>query len=477
MIGYVTFEFPEEVKYPCIPINVDGTPVYPRTSEGYHGIYACGPELFLAVSLGAHVHCESLYILRPLIIQDKVSFSMRRAVYQLVQDRNHAKEVYGCSSLEEQILKYLVNSGYGKIAQNVVKKEKWSVTADAMEERSCSEITNPVNACMITSIVRSVLIAAENQLTDKGYKCYSVTTDGLISNAPENVLYPLDLYGIGQCMEEARKFLADGCPDLWEIKHVQDDLLNFTTRGNVSLHDSENHPLFLNGKAYAGVCAHNGAKSGYDSDSAEDRMWLMIGVLGRTGRVSCRENVQTKFKDLCHGLPYAETIAERHISMDFDMKRKPVEESAVTVFPIIDGKKYEIMNFDTVPFDTVEEFSYYRTRKELCTCLRTAADWKRFRDGLNSPIAGTHTGKPADEWTILFSCIMGYRAGRWVIPALEDKKRSVQQRCDWINTHNNSKHVFKISDWKNARNPDRIKTMLPREDLEKKLMELISDKK
>lgn len=32
-VGYVRFEFRENVKYPCIPVNVDGIPVYPRTSE------------------------------------------------------------------------------------------------------------------------------------------------------------------------------------------------------------------------------------------------------------------------------------------------------------------------------------------------------------------------------------------------------------------------------------------------------------
>ncbi|MBO6269857.1 MAG: hypothetical protein J6N19_12040, partial [Clostridium sp.] len=33
-VGYVRFEFPETVKYPCIPVNVDGIPQYPLTSEG-----------------------------------------------------------------------------------------------------------------------------------------------------------------------------------------------------------------------------------------------------------------------------------------------------------------------------------------------------------------------------------------------------------------------------------------------------------
>ena len=47
MFCYVRFEFPETVKYPCIPVNVEGVPIYPSTSEGIDGVYACGPELFM----------------------------------------------------------------------------------------------------------------------------------------------------------------------------------------------------------------------------------------------------------------------------------------------------------------------------------------------------------------------------------------------------------------------------------------------
>lgn len=82
-----------------------------------------------------------------------------KAVYQLVRDRKQAKKDHGKGSLEELILKTMVNSGYGKTAQNVIQKNTWTAFKDEMEDIGCSSITNPVSAAMITSIVRTELLS------------------------------------------------------------------------------------------------------------------------------------------------------------------------------------------------------------------------------------------------------------------------------------------------------------------------------
>ena len=48
------------------------------------------------------------------------SRSIAYAVRQFVVDRNFTQKECGEKSLEELILKEMVNSGYGKIAQNVI---------------------------------------------------------------------------------------------------------------------------------------------------------------------------------------------------------------------------------------------------------------------------------------------------------------------------------------------------------------------
>lgn len=71
------------------------------------------------------------------------------------------------------------------------------------------------------------------------------------------------------------------------------------------------------------------------------------------------------------------------------------------------------------------------------------------------------------------SVIMGYRSGKWPIPALDDL--SVADKCKWINKHNNRKKVFKQTDWKNARRPERQVNMLPDSFLKEKLLEMQND--
>jgi len=476
--AYVRFEFPEDVSYPCIPVNVDGIPVFPRTSDGLNGVYAAGPELYLALRLGAKVWCETGLFLNTRLDPDmKESTSLRTAVYQLVKDRVKAKADYGKGSLEELILKIMVNCIYGKSAQNVVEKYSWSAFSDSMEALGCSAITNPVSACMTTSIVRAVLLAAENQGKSLGYRTLSVTTDGFISDMPEDTLTSLDLFGFRKFMESARLFLTDGKnPRIWAVKHKQDDLVNFTTRGNVSLHCKERD-------GYDGVCAHNSTKSGYPSDSYEDRLWLMTHVLSRTSSVNYTDKEWTKFKDLVKGQGFAVRDVTRHIRMDFDMKRKPDRSSFQTVHPVINGKTYEIANFATVPFDTVAEYRLYRQKKTLTACLRTMSDWNDFFRKVDLNACGNRT-KDLD-WAILKSCIMGFRIGRWDIPMLSATKvdarghsvplLTVQEKCDWINKHNTSSHVYKPNDWKDARKPARTVNMLPDECLKDKLAELIAD--
>lgn len=471
MFAYVQFEFPEDVKYPCIPVNVDGIPIFPRTSKGLDGVYACGPELYLAVCLGAKVYVRDGYVLNTLFHEREESYSLRQTVYQMVRDRKKAKAEHGKGSLEELILKTMVNSGYGKNAQNVIQKNTWTAYTEEMEDLGCSAITNPVSAAMITSIVRAELLAAQNQIHELGYLCCSVTTDGFISDIPEEILKSLDLYGIRRFMESARLFLTDGAdPEIWEAKHRQDDLVNFTTRGNVSLYSKEN-PYLFKGKSYEGVCAHNSSKSGYDPDSYEDRLWLMTQILSRISAVDYTDNRWTKFKDLVQGKEFEVTTIITHVSMDFDMKRKPDKSSFHTEYVTIDNTTYEIANFTTVPFEDVAEFRKYRAKKKLCTVLRTMDDWKLFWDKVDLDAGGYRVRDK--EWAILNSCIMGHRCHRWTIPKLDEL--TGQARCDWINTHNTSSKQFTPNDWKNAGRPSRQVNMLPDMLLKEKLEELMAD--
>lgn len=475
MFAYVRFEFPKSIKFPCIPNVVDNIPIFTRTSDGVDGVFACGPELYLALKLGAIITVSKGYVLRKRYLSDgNVSYSLRHAVKNLVSERRNAKAICGNGSIEELILKLVVCGAYGKIAQNVKPTAHWSAYTKKMENIGCSSITNPASAAMITSIVRAALLAAQNQITELGYTVYSVTTDGLISNIPKDVLKSLDLFGLRDQLSASRAYLTDGADaEIWEIKHRQRDLLNLTTRGNVSLNTGiqpkvlpgnltpESAGKFYNNPEYAlpGVCAHNGTKSGYMSDSYDDRLWLFTESLTRTGPVEFKIAQFTPFRNIVEGEQFRMDVIHKCVRMDFDMKRKPIQESIVTLHPVINGIQYEIANLTTEPFENKEEFVKYRETTKLTLCLRTQNDWAIF---FNKLVCHGTPSKPRDfEFSRLMSVIRMSRLRLLSIPYLDDSKLSVSDKLKLINYVNTSKRTFKKSDWENARRPDRKSSILP----------------
>lgn len=451
--GYVDFEFPEDCAFPSIPVNDNGRLVYPLSSKGLAGVYACGPEVYLALKLGAKIHCKRGFFLKPLLREDlTVSKSLAFAVRQSVADRNLAKELFGKKSLEELLIKTMTNSFYGKIAQSVVKKSTWSAYSQQMEDLGCSSVTNPVSASLITAYVRAELIAILNEIEKHGYKSYSVTTDGFISDVPEETLKDLEMMGFKAPSEKARLFLTGGKDSsVWEVKHEQSSFLNLTTRGNVGLEQGS-------------VCAHNSLKTPYPSKSYEDRLWMIDKCLTREGSVEYVQKVFVGFKELALGAPFRVFDSKRAVHQDFDFKRKPIKESFRTIKPLIEGGVYECENFDTEPFKTIAEFRLFKEKSELCPALRTKDHWKKFWLKVEHPTKKLSSDKDL-SWAKLLSCVMGHRKGLWTIPALDDPELTVAEKCEWLNDLNLTEKKFKKSDWKNSRRPERTASMLGKDDI------------
>lgn len=470
LFAYIRFEFPEGTRYPCIPISYEGSLLFPLTSKGFEGVYACAPDIFLALKMGAKVFCLDGYGGRIRTCLDNTpSHSLREAVYQFVQDRITARKIYGKGSIEELILKIMVNSIYGKTAQNVIQKHTWDGLHDEYKDLGMSIVTCPIHAAITTAGVRCVLIAAMTQLEELGYKVWSVTTDGFISNAPLDVLSGLDLYGFAKVFKASRLYLTNGKSDaMWEAKHTMNRFLNLATRANVS-------------PDLGGVCAHGGLQTVFAPDTQEDRADYISKSLKRTGSVPSPHiefvNLKTMIKDKEDFHSYD---CVTNINLDFDMKRKPVETSFRSVWVDVDGDYassdtpvegwQEIACFDTVPFDTIAEYLQYRSIKESSPVLRTADDWKRFFVKVHCP-EGSKVRVADPSWSTLMSCIIGYRLGKFPIEGL-DQCQTLDEKLDYINSHNSTGKVFTQSHWKNARRPERASQMLPVELLTDTLAEL-----
>ena len=448
MFGRFTFEFPKDVKHPSIPVNVDGRLIFPRTSEGLDVVYACGPEVFLALKLGAKVWCERGWVLAPRFLEDgRTSYSLGFALKRMITDRNEAKELYGKKSFEQDFFKVLVNSVYGKNAQNVVNKSTWDAYHQEMVKLGDSAITNPVSAALITSYVRALLLATMNEAEGKGYHVYSVTTDGFIADIPSvELLESFELYGFVPLTRMSRDFLTDGKDlSIWEIKHSQTQLLNLTTRGNMAPN-------------VGGVCAHNSTKTPYPSGSVEDRKWFIRKGLERVMGVVYNDMQWTTFKELTKGGLFKTVPVERKVSMDFDMKRKPVRDSFKNVTVDFDGSTFVIANFETEAYENVEEAHLYEKKKKTCEVLRTLEHWESFWFKLDTNTSGCRS---ASDWDKLLSCVRGARMGKWVIDELCNSDMSVAEKCAWINSLKLCDKEFKRDNWKNACRKDRKESILP----------------
>ena len=456
MFCLIDFEFPKSVKYPCIAIHNRGSIIFPRRAEA---VYASGPSMFLALKLGAKIHVRYGYVARILFQGMGPSMSLRTACRQMVSDRTIAKKTYGKNSIEEKLLKLFVNGAYGKISQNVIEKHTWDGWREEMEDIGCSSITSPERATLITDIVRCMLIGTMNQLSDMGMRTFSVTTDGFITEASLDDVNACDCYGFRKYLRESRIWLTGDDPTIWAEKHDQFTLINPTTRCNVG----------FGGKK--GVLAHGGFVTGEKKDSKEDAVKMAETILTRSGRVTYTTLEFVNQKEMVTtGCDFYTFKQKRSIRLDFDFKRKPVKDSFQAVAGEICGVAYEYMNFETEPFDTIEEYEEYRRINENFNCLRTMSDWQKFWLRFEDHKTGYKRNLSDMEWTKLFSVIQGYRMGLWDLPEVSACS-SVAEKLAVINKYNHSGKTFNENAWKNSRKPERASQMLPPEILKDLLEE------
>ena len=220
---------------------------------------------------------------------------------------------------------------------------------------------------------------------------------------------------------------------------------------------------------------------------AADREHCLKTWLSRTGRCDCSANIWSRFKDMADKHireDFHVTESQRHISMDFDMKRKPIETSLTGKTVELYGNTYEVASVSTVPFDTPEEAEFYHSvardllkrhkdgQRHLDKCLRTVEDWELFFFKVRNAASGVQRHVSDLDWSRLFTCVMGHRLGVWCIPTLDDDSLTVEQKCDWVNQFNTSKKPFTPTSWKNARKQNRQSQMLPRCEVEDLLIDM-----
>lgn len=473
-VALVDFEFPESVKFPCIPVRGVENTIYPKSGKK---VTICASTIYLALKLGAKLYAHTYIRCNALKTEDgEDSMSLGKACKILSNDRDKCKQIYGDDSIEEMLIKSLLTALYGKLAQGIIDKRKWNSKNDEVEQLERCKVTSNYRAAITTALVRDLLFAMANEICNSGYDFFSVTTDGFLSNIPEDKLNELDGYGLVDLFKTSRQFLS-GRDDIWKKKHQQDTLLlNVTTRCNIGFgtgYDENTCKFVEDMRGNKGVLAHGSFKTFEKEDSYEDHLSLFKTVVERVDKKpSYKYDEWVSIKEMYHAeCDFYIVPKEKRVNFNFDLKRKPLFDTMYEVEGTYDGITYKYAVFDTEPYENVEEYKLYKEIGKTFDCLRTVEDWNKFQMRLRLKQAGTTLNITDLEWTKLLSVVRLYNQGKVSIPAL-DKCNTIKEKVSVVNIFNHSDRTFTETTWKSCCRSDRMSQVLEIEDVKDLLKEM-----
>jgi hypothetical protein len=315
----IDFSFPEDTKFPCIPIRDSGGGglIYPLSGKR---IPASAPEVYLALEMGAMVNVVQGF---KMPIKEN-RFSIRDAIKSMVALRKTFKK----GTMRELMQKTINNSVYGKMGQGLRGKRAWDTRGEKYKDVPPSPITQPFYAAQITALIRASLGAALDGLSrTTDAIIISATTDGILCSATQEEIDALDGLGIpgGKILSTMRKEALEhfGSKALWEIKHEVEVSISMRTRGQLGVtEDVTTKPLV--------------ARAGYKPAEGED---LVETYLTREGFLVSNMVRLPAVVEYSRNKADAQAIPQqRRVLWEYDYKRALNFETATQRRIKIDGK-------------------------------------------------------------------------------------------------------------------------------------------
>lgn len=358
-VANLEFEFPEDVRFPVIPVRTDNGLVFPRK-----GVSDCAsPEIALALSLGAKLKIRHGVV---------VPYASDETVFgDFIADCIRKRSSFPKGSLENLFWKELSNASYGKTAQGLREKRVFDLRDRTTKPLPPSKITSPFFASFITSFVRAVLGEIINGLPDT--TCvFSCTTDGFLSNATEADIAAATRSPLVALYRQSREQLT-GDGTVLEIKHRIRQPLGWRTRGQATL-----KPGTI---ANAGSANYVLAKGGirlpeFIEDTGLENAEIVRLFLNRSPTDTITLRLKTGVRDIVtFEADLVDKNLTKRLSMEFDWKRKP-RAATQSDNPVH-------VAFSTVPWDTVDEFILMRRYWEEFAiqtpfCLKSLNDYKQL---------------------------------------------------------------------------------------------------
>lgn len=368
----VKFRFPESTPFPCLPVRTEfDLLLFPLEGE----TCATAIELRCAAEMGARIEildgvrvpCDP--IVRPFEIVLLKGQLIRRALEEIGE-----KE-------EARLYKELVNSLYGKTAQGIQKRTVFDSRSGTSKPLPPSKLTQPFLAAHTTGMVRAAVSSAITRIAQAGFRVFSVTTDGILTDAPEEIVSEAFRNPITKELREARERLFHE-KSIVETKHRVRQCIIVSPRGTFTSVPGRSGNIIL---ARAGVKTPNSLRN---TDEAND--WLIHRFFNRKHGETFEFETLRPVRQIYHNDTDLVSVSEeKEMNLEYDMKRHPADPYEGE----IPGHGMHLA-FSTSPWKNVDEFmtARHRTQKWRArgNVFKSLDDFDSWEDELASAILSSH---------------------------------------------------------------------------------------
>lgn len=343
-----SFRFPEEELFPSLPVRTDNDLLlFPLEGE----THATSAELLLARDMGAEI--DVIDGVRVPTDQEARPFA------DVIQKGLVIRETLRESGYDDRAVFYkeLVNSLYGKTAQGI-HEGRWVLDSRTGKSKplAASKLTQPFFAAYTTGLIRATVSSAISEISRKGYRVFSVTTDGILTDAPETIVREAFDSETSWSLRDAKERIF-GNRDIVEVKHRVSQCVITSTRGIFTISCSGDHNLIL---ARAGIKPPRflrGAK--------EQNEWLLERFFNRSASDTFELGTLRPVREVYFAnSDLVEIEEERALKLEFDMKRQPLIGYLQNA-----GLHGDHVAFDTKPWQNIDGFTRARER------------WQKWRSG------------------------------------------------------------------------------------------------
>ncbi len=357
-VALVDFEFPDDTRFPCLPVESleDSVLIYPLKGRSY----CCAPEIAVALSLGAKID-----IVHGVIVP--VFDSGLRIFEGYHQFCINQRSQHPTGSHVNLFWKEMGNSLYGKTAQGLSGRRVTKAVDGTTKAISPSPVTQPFIAAFTTSFGRALMAEIMNALPDT-VEVFSVLTDGFVTNASPADIEKATKGPLARLYAESRDRLT-GNPTVLERKHHAKQLVGIQSTGQATLVPADGNDGIILAKGNVQTPKEFRSK-------AEDNEFIVDLFLNREPGEKIEQTRPVNItKILKEGGTSGYETFTKSLGLEYDWKRCP------SVGGYSDA--YGHIWFKTKPWETLEQFHAVRScwesyNKDERTCLKEPEDFNAF---------------------------------------------------------------------------------------------------